>query len=524
MTRVPRLLAAALLAALAALPTAPAAAADTGAVAATDAGTVLGSAHDGYRTYQGIPYAAPPVGALRWRDPQPVAPWSGIRSATAPGNRCPQGRPDQPDGSEDCLYLNVTVPARADHRPVIVWLHGGGFTSGAGSDYDPHRMAVSGDAVVVTVNYRLGVFGTFGYPGLADSGDFGLADQQAALRWVRRNIAAFGGDPRNVTLAGQSAGGMSVCSQLTSPSAAGLFDKAVIQSGSCLIDYPRNLFFPGMAAGSPWADRTSVEAAGQTLAATVGCHTLDCLRQQPTAALYRHGTAFTRPAYGTSLLPLEPAAALREGRFQRVPVLSGGNRDEHRGWVAAQNRYVEPITAERYDHLLADSFGDQAGQVADEYPADAYPSPALAWAALATDRIWSCPTLTGDRLLARHTEVYAYEFADRDAPGQPGFAPGLPPGAYHGSELPYLFDVAGWPARLTPAQQRLSDRMIHAWTAFATSGRPWARFRGDDVMSLRPDAVRPVDLGAEHDCGFWGDEGVLNGPDPEEDRGDGTAA
>ncbi|WP_344469464.1 carboxylesterase/lipase family protein [Kitasatospora kazusensis] len=505
--RLPLLLVAALTTALA-LPAAPARAepgpVSRGVVVATDSGPVHGASHDGYRTFQGIPYAAPPVGQLRWRDPQPVAPWPGTREATAPGSPCPQLTATAlVVGNEDCLTLDVTAPARAERRPVIVWLHGGGFVSGAGSDYDPHRMVVTGDVVVVTVNYRLGVFGNFGYPGLAGSGTFGLADQQAALRWVRLNAAAFGGDPRNVTLAGQSAGGMSVCSQLTSPSAAGLFDKALIQSGSCLIDYPKDLFWPGMAAGSPWTDRSTAEGAGHGVATQVGCGSLDCLRQAPAAALIAHNGLFAKPAYDTPLLPAEPAAALREGRFQRVPVLEGGNRDEHRGWVAALQSAYGPITPQRYGQLLADSFGDRAGLVAERYPLSAYPSPALTWAAVATDRIWSCPTLAADRLLARYTAVHAYEFADRDAPAQPDFLPGFPYGAYHGSELPYLFDVAHWPAQLTTDQQLLADRMIRDWTAFARTGHPWPRFRGTEAMSFQPDGPRTVNLAQEHNCDLW---------------------
>ncbi|MGF1428277.1 carboxylesterase/lipase family protein [Kitasatospora sp. LaBMicrA B282] len=495
---------------------------------ATDSGLVQGSSQPGYRSFQGIPYAAPPVGPLRWHDPQPAPAWSGIRQATAPGSPCLQAAaPQRLLGSEDCLYLDVTAPARAEHRPVIVWLHGGGFSTGAGSDYDPHRMVVGGDVVVVTVNYRLGVLGGFGYPGLADSGDFGLADQQAALRWVRDNAAAFGGDPDNVTLAGQSAGGMSVCSQLTSPSATGLFDKAVIQSGSCLIDYPDGLFFPGMRAGSPWTTRTAVEATGSAFATTLGCTTVECLRRRPAADLMDAdlagpgGGRFAKPAYDTPLLPLEPAAALKAGRFHRVPVLEGGNRDEHRGWAAALNGY-RPVTTDDYQHLLATAFGDRAAAVAAQYPVGAYPSPAVAWATVATDRIWSCPTLAGEELLARHTSVHSYEFADENAPLEPGLAPGFPYGAYHGSELPYLFDLTTWSAALSPEQQQLSERMIQAWTRFATTGRPWPAFRdgagggdgdGDtdtnsDTNSgsarlFAPGAARTVDLGTEHDCGFW---------------------
>ncbi|MEV7021777.1 carboxylesterase family protein [Kitasatospora sp. NPDC093558] len=498
MPRISALLIGALLTALA-LPATPASAATP--IAVTDAGRINGTGHDGYRTFQGIPYASPPTGDLRWRDPQPVTPWSGVRDATAPGNRCPQGT----TGDEDCLYLNVTTPQNAHHRPVVVWLHGGSFTGGAGSDYDPHRMAVDSDVVVVTVNYRLGLYGYFGYPGLAGSGDFGLADQQAALRWVRRNAAAFGGDPQNVTLAGQSAGGMSICSQLTSPAAAGLFDKAIIQSGSCLIDYPKALFWPTMPAGSPWTSRTAVEAAGSALGTALGCTDIDCLRHKPAVQLRDHLGQFTKPTYGTPLLPTEPAQALRDGHFQRVPVLQGGTRDEHRGFAAVLN-LGHPMTEQGYHDLLVQSFGVQADAVEERYPPGDYPSPAVAWATVATDRIWSCPTLASDRLLARHTPVYAYEFADRTAPVSAGLPPGFPYGAYHASELPYLFDVAGLPTTLDADQHRLAERMIRDWTLFATTGHPWQRFdhEGGEAHNFTTgEGPWAVDLDDEHNCDLW---------------------
>lgn len=182
-----------------------------GAVVITDTGPVLGAIAEGYRLFQGIPYAAPPVGELRWAPPQPVVPWSAPRDGTKPGNVCaqlPSPAADITSEQEDCLYLNVTAPDAPAPLPVMVWIHGGTGANGAGSYFDPHRLALGGDVVVVTLNYRLGIFGAFGYPGLDGSGTFGLADQQAALRWVQRNIAAFGGDPGNVTLFGESYGAL----------------------------------------------------------------------------------------------------------------------------------------------------------------------------------------------------------------------------------------------------------------------------------------------------------------------------
>ncbi|GAA0462575.1 carboxylic ester hydrolase [Paractinoplanes deccanensis] len=491
---------------------APAPARGGAEIVRTDAGLLRGTVHDGYRTFEGVPYAAPPTGERRWRAPQPVARWRGVRSAEAPGAACKQnglgfGQPTS--GDEDCLYVGVTTPLDGrGHHPVLVFLPGGGFQTGSGSLYDPHRLAVQGGVVVVTVNYRLGVFGYLGLPGLAGSGTFGLQDQQAALRWVRRNAAAFGGDPGTVTLAGQSAGGMSVCAQLTSPATAGLFQRAIIQSGSCLTDWPAELFLPNVAAGSQWASVAEVRREGTRLAERLGCRgdAPACLRSQPAETLLREteGTglkAFVDPAYGTPVLPRKPADALRAGAFHRVPVLSGGNLDEHRAFVAALD-LAGPVTAERYTAVLRAAFGGDADRVLAEYPVAAYPSPGLAWAAVATDRIWACPTLAGNRLLARHNPTYAYEFAERDGPN-PGL--GYPWGAYHGAELPYLFDVTYLPDTAPPA---LAGEMVGAWALFAATGRAgWPRFGAGAAIPytriLATGASGGADVAAEHHCGLW---------------------
>lgn len=501
--------------------------ADAGALVRTDLGPVNGTVTDAYRIFQGIPYAAPPVGELRWRAPQPPERWSAPRDATKPGSRCPQlpsaefGFPGSVD--EDCLYLNVTTPRSARHdrpKPVMVWLHGGGLAWGAGSDYDARRLAVGGEVVVVTVNYRLGLLGFLGHPGLEGSGNFGLQDQQAALHWVQRNAAAFGGDPHNITLFGESAGALSTCAHLTSPTAAGLFHRAVIQSGPCMMDWPDNALAPDVPAGSPWTPRSDVEASGSSAAAGLDCAdpatAAVCLRRVPVADLLAAGRPATLgPAFDTPLLPVSPARALREGRFHHVPVISGTTRDETRLYVALMAD--TPIPPERYRQLLDEAFGDQAEQVAARYPLNAYDSPSLAWVAVTTDRVWACPTLAGNRLLAQRVPTYGYEFADRQAPAVFPLAADLPLGAYHGSELAYLFDLVGVDAPLTADQQRLSDQMIRYWARFAATGDPngprlphWPPFEdtgpvGPRVQSLAPgaDGIRPIDLAAEHHCDFW---------------------
>lgn len=245
----------------------------TGEVVELDSGRVRGLVFDEHRLFQGIPYAAPPVGELRWRAPQPVEPWAGVRDATEPGSPCPQL--PQPfaamaSGDEDCLSLNVTAPRTGGPKPVMVWLHGGGGTNGEGAVFDPRRLVVAEDVVVVTANYRLGIFGGFGYPGLP-GGAFGIADQQAVLRWVQRNIAAFGGDPDNVTLFGESYGGLSVSAHLVAPGSAGLFHRAIVQSGFPLMRAPANTFVPGSPAmPSMWLSAAELEGLAEHLVAERG--------------------------------------------------------------------------------------------------------------------------------------------------------------------------------------------------------------------------------------------------------------
>ncbi|TWP44048.1 carboxylesterase family protein [Lentzea tibetensis] len=480
-----------------------------GAVVRTEAGAVRGTVTSEHRTFQGIPFAAPPVGELRFRSPRPVTPWTDVRDATEPGSRCAQSAgAGTPSTTEDCLYLNVTTPrgtkTSSAKKPVMVWLHGGGNSYGTAADFDAHRLAVGADVVVVTTNYRLGAFGFLGYPGLAGSGTFGIEDQQAALRWVRRNATRFGGDPGNVTIFGESGGAFDVCAQVTSPLSAGLFHRAIAQSGSCSMTWPVHGVIHGSPAGSPWISLRDSQARGVDVATKLGCADVECLRRVPAEALTPHEananpTAIT---YGGPALPLHPRQALAQGRFNRVPVLWGNTRDEGRLTAAFGPR---PFTEETYRALLTEQFGADAGRIAAEYPSSAHGTPGLAWSAVLTDRVWACGQLADDRLLARRTATYGYEFADRGAPT--GFFPfpqDVPGGAFHSSELAYLFDVAGFQAVFTPEQQRLADQMIRAWGRFAATGDPgWARFDGRNVQSLAPGAVRPVDLSEEHHCSFW---------------------
>ncbi|MCX2949321.1 carboxylesterase/lipase family protein [Lentzea sp. NEAU-D7] len=438
----------------------------------TDTGFVSGTSTGALRSFQGIPFAAPPTGENRWRDPQPAKPWQGVLQADKPSPRCEE--------AEDCLYLNVTTPAKAANRPVLVWIHGGGFTTGAGADYGADHLARNG-SVVVTINYRLGAFGYFGFPGLAGSGAFGLRDQQAALGWVQRNIRWFGGDPHNVTLFGASAGGLSTCAQLTSPRTRGLFHKAIIQSGPCGFGVPAG----ENTVQHTWVHREDVERAG---AQASGCADVACLRRLTTEQVKALTPQFSSPAYGTEALPENPITALRGGRFHEVPVLAGTARDEFSVFAAM---YYPPLDAAGYEQALTEGFGAaKARRILAAYPPRGGDERVALSAAL-SDMTSFCPT--GE--LRGQAGAFGYEFAE---PEPPMIFPGMPEfpyGAYHGSELPFLFRYGD--VRLTPAQQRLSDEMAEVWSRFARTGRPgWAR---QDVRLLATEQVAPAD----HRCDLW---------------------
>ncbi|GAB3431088.1 carboxylesterase/lipase family protein [Actinophytocola sediminis] len=493
------------------------------ALVATESGAVRGTVSDTTRAFQSIPYAAPPVGDLRWRDPRPPAPWEGERDATNPAPACAQAPGEVPDGSrdEDCLYLNVTTPAKkSKKKPVIVWVHGGGFYMGASSNYPAQRVVEGGDVVVVTVNYRLGVFGFFGHPGLDGSGTFGLADQQAAFGWVQRNIAKFGGDPDNVTIAGQSAGAISNCAHLTSPAAAGLFDKVIMQSGACDLDWVRNAEFRGQPADAIYEPLDRLERQGAQTAADLGCQradtdaTVECLRALPVDTLTPVLQKYIQPAYGTSILPKNPADAIHTGRFHRVPVLTGQTRDETRLPTSMYDNFQYPMSEETYDAVLTDTFGDDRQEIEAKYPRAAYDSAALAWSAITTDSKWTCNQYQTSKGLAKHVPVYHYEFADPAAPPLSPLPPAMPMGSYHSSELWSLFNLANIEPKLTDEQRHLSDQMIDYWSSFARKGNPnaapgprWPEFGSTDrssrVLSLAPEGIAPMDLAAEHQCRFW---------------------
>ena len=485
-------------------------------VVATAGGTVRGKAVAATDEFLGIPYAAPPVGALRWQPPRPPAPWHGIRAATSYAPHCPQSSSafGQASTSEDCLYLNVFTPAasKARNLPVMVWVHGGSLLTGESNDYNPAELVRHG-VVVVTINYRLGALGFLADAALASrpdgpSGNYGLMDQQAALRWVQRNIRGFGGDPGDVTLFGESAGGLSTLAQLASPGARGLFQRAIVESGTY------QLTQQSLAAA---------EAAGQAFAAKAGCattasakNTAACLRSLPVSKILanENPVGYT-PDVDGAVLTQSIKTALARGQFNRVPVVIGTNHDEYRLFVAGYQFLGQRVTAANYQSMIASTLGVSAaiaGKIAAQYPLSRYPSPPLALGAVGTDAIFACHALTAEEALARYVPTYAYEFNDENAPEL--FLPpvGFPYGAAHASELPYLFSqtTVARPVPFTKAQQQLAAAMKQDWTNLAKTGIPaagWPKFTdaSQQTLSLVPPTPQvETDFAAQHHCSFWG--------------------
>jgi para-nitrobenzyl esterase len=495
---------------------APAVSASTpgGPVANTANGPVRGLANGAVDEFLGIPYAAPPVGALRWQPPQSAARWSGVRDATQFAPHCPQ--PATPFGqastSEDCLFLNVFTPshqkAGAGH-PVMVWIHGGALVTGESDDYDPAALVADG-VTVVTINYRLGALGFLAHPALADangqSGDYGLEDQQAALRWVQRNIASFGGNPRNVTIFGESAGGLSTLSQVASPQARGLFAKAIVESGSYDLTQ---------------ASLASAESAGKAFATKAGCasQTAACLRSLPVSTiLASEDAAGYTPNINTEVLPQSLGTAFATGDFNRVPIINGTNHDEWRLFVALSELEGNPVTAANYQSMISSTLGvpaTAAAVIAAKYPLTAYPSPSVALGAVGTDAIFACPALAIDQSVSRFVPTFAYEFSDENAPEL--FLPpvSFPYGAAHASEIQYLMGLpaAAFPKALSALQQQLATIMKGYWTNFAKRGIPasfgtpfWPLFNGltQPVQSLVPPAPQTeTNFATAHNCAFW---------------------
>jgi para-nitrobenzyl esterase len=500
-------------------------------------GRLRGAAVDGMRVFRGVPYAQPPVGPLRWQPPRPVDRWHGIRDATAFGPSCAQNLTMQgfsaPSAGEDCLYLNVFAPRHlpaSSGLPVMVWLHGGGLFCGRGDDYWPRELVTEGDLIFVSLNYRLNVFGFFAHPALregdagnppASGANFGLMDQQLALRWVRDNIASFGGDGDNVTLAGHSGGARCVEAHLVSLASRGLFHKAIIQSGRAYADTP---------------DLAAAEQVGERLAHDIGLdrpsagalralpvdRILSANRPAPVAQQTVVDSVTARELAGPHSVGLildgevltEPLpSAFAAGRFHRVPVITGTTRDEYSWFLALRELDGgRPLSAGDYLEFIGGAFGDHADQVLSCYPLDAHPSPSNAVAAIVGDVRFASGQRRALRLLrAHHEPVYAYEFDVRSTPIATPRA-SFPYLSAHTAELQYLFPsfrgATGKPATLDGEQALLARTMRRYWYRFARDGSPapWAPYalEADNYQRIGLPAPTADDgMAARHRCGFW---------------------
>lgn len=484
---------------------APACAVTPGAPAetvATTGGVVRGKMAGATWTYQGVPYAAPPVGDLRWRAPQPPACSPTELDATALGPTCPQLAEDGTfSGSEDCLQLNVWAPAAAGApRPVMVWIHGGGNAVGSAvyPVYDGRRLAEAGDVVVVTVNYRLGQLGFLADAALATPegsvGNYGTLDQIAALRWVHDNIAAFGGDPARVLIFGESAGGRNVCTLLATPASAGLFQRALVESGACK-------FLDTRAQAQRTADAVATALACDGAADRAGCLRAAGVEAVTRAAASPVG-ALESSSFGTTLdgvvIAEQPEAAMIGGRHHAVPFAIGANSDE-------TGREAPPsMTQAQYEAAVRAQYGAIADQVLAHYPPT--PTPRAAYVRLTTDSRFVCPT----RQIARHADagqtapVFRYFFTHR--------VTAL--GAVHGIEVPYVFGtfdtivVGGNPYQPTAADLRISAAMQGYWARFAATGDPggspaWPVHDATDPVLVLDDPLATQAGPRAADCDFW---------------------
>ncbi|MEV0094520.1 carboxylesterase family protein [Streptomyces sp. NPDC050738] len=530
--------AAAVLAALASvaaagLPAQAAAAHHDSTLVRTQDGWVRGESTPEGRQFLGIPYAQPPVGQLRWARPRPAGSWDGVRRATDFSNRCVQGASwdpgyQDPTYTEDCLDLNVYAPEGTGSKPVMVWLHGGGLTAGAGSDIVPDAFARQTGTVVVSINYRLGAMGFLAASGLDKeaqdgvSGNYGMLDQQLALRWVRANIGRFGGDASRVTVAGESAGGRSVCTQLASPTARGLFRAGIIESGAygdCAARTPKT----AAAAGAAFAAKLGCSASASA-SASAAKDTVACLRGKPAQEILAAQSGFDwAPVAGGAFLPQQPATATATGHAAHVPVLNGANKDEGRLFAyGSYDGQGKPLTAAAYPDALKSAFGPATGAKAlARYPLSAFPSPTLAYAAAVGDQLMACPALRLDRDLASdgRAPVYAYEFADRTSPPFASIREAgktFDFGATHVDEVQYLFKHFGLPTPLNAEQHALSRQMVQYWGSFLHGSAPRAagqpamrdqRGHPGRTLSLRTASAGgntiSTTVGTEHRCDLW---------------------
>ena len=438
------------------------------------------------RAYRGVPFAAPPVGDLRWKAPQPPASWQGVRQATEFSNACWQTQypaaaaiyqSKLPPLSEDCLYLNVWTSAKSakDRLPVMVWIHGGGFTRGSGvtRSYDGEVLARKG-AVIVTINYRLGIFGFFAHPALSAesghhaSGNYALLDQIAALQWVQKNIAAFGGDPSRVTIFGESAGSWAVNALMASPLAKGLFHRAIGESGGSfssmktLADAEKD----GAKLAESVASTPAAAAKEETGQKPASADILKTLRTRPAEELLKASDAETvRPMVDGWVLPQDIATIFAQGKQNDVPLIVGYNADE--GTTLAPQGVN--LKAMMFIAGIYQRYGAQADQMLKIYPGTSDEQAVASYYSAYRDQVfgWEMRTWARQATKSGHQPAYLYYFSRR------------PPGpqsaklrAFHAAEIAYVFGTFVWPFPWEDADKKLSDAITSYWVNFAATGNP----------------------------------------------------
>ncbi|HEY3518858.1 MAG TPA: carboxylesterase family protein [Gammaproteobacteria bacterium] len=469
-----------------------------------DSGTLAGTtgASPEIRVFKGIPFAAPPVDANRWRAPQPVAKWSNVRPATDYAPRCTQGGGRQsataPPTSEDCLYLNVwtTAASADDRRPVMVWLYGGGFSGGAGSEprYAGDGLARKG-AVVVTLNYRLGSLGFFAHPELSAeakpqvSGNYGMLDAVAALQWVQRNIAAFGGDPGNVTVFGESAGANLTGALVASPQAKGLFHRAIAQSGG----------FMGLAMART-GTLARAEGAGAKALADAGIPSIAAARAKPADEIFAaiRGSGLVVDGY---LIPEDLSLTFAKGRQNAADLLVGSNKDEGTFFQR------QGLTAEQFKGQARQRFGVLADEFLTTFPAADDAQASVSYLASFSDEAAWAMRKFAEVQAKQGSSAYVYYFTRVP----PALADRPSRGATHVAEIPYMFDNLAPPVPWTDVDRRLADIMSSYWVNFARSGDPngsglpsWPAYRdaatgqaqvlGDTITTERQAGPLPATL------------------------------
>jgi para-nitrobenzyl esterase len=510
-----------------------------GPIVDTASGPVEGLAGQHTDAFLGIPFAAPPVGELRWRAPAPVPAWSEPRPATKAGMACTQ-TPYPLFGispsSEDCLYLNVYVPKSVPKSkvmgklPVMVFVHGGGFVGGAGSAFDGGELARQTHSIVVTINYRLGVFGFLALPSLSEespAGNHALLDQQAAMRWVQRNVANFGGDKHRVTLFGQSAGGMSICHHLVSPTADKLFHRAIIQSGPCTLGAITEQ--AARKAGEAFADRIGCPAEGAQLACLRVKRPEEIMAASPPLILGKLSAVLpVMPWIDGVVVPGMPLDLIKRGHFHRVPVMVGANSQDANFLVGVLIDFTRgsPLTEAdiplQIRELVANE--DAHPRLAEVYTSAQFGSPNLAMAALATDGLYTCNSLRTAEHLSLRVPTYSYEFEDRSV-GSVIQDPFLDWGAFHAGELRYLLGTPEERGTFSSAQTAHAERMMRYWGRFAATGNPngatdsiWPRYLHFIAPTQRLGLAQSrtawgwsdASVYKDHRCHLWGPDTAID--------------